>query len=107
MSTVLEPDLFVVCDKSKLNDRGCNGAPDMVIEIMSPSTSKKDRTKKFNKYLQAGVREFWIVEPGDKTVSVCILKNGEYVIKTYDDTESVPVHVLDGCIVSLPDVFAG
>ena len=104
-NTILEPDLFVVCDMSKLDGKSCNGAPDMVIEILSPSTSKKDRTIKFNKYLQAGVRELWYVDPTDKTVSVCILKNGEYTIKAYDNTETVPVHVLEGCTIVLSEVF--
>ena len=103
--TVLEPDLLVVCDMTKLDDKGCNGAPDMVIEIMSPSTSKKDKTIKYNKYLQAGVRELWYVEPIDKTVSVYILKDGEYVARAYDNTETVPVHVLEGCMINLPEVF--
>ena len=104
--TVLEPDLVVVCDKAKLDDRGCVGGPDMVIEILSPSTSKKDRTKKFNKYLQAGVRELWIVDPADKTTTVYILRNSEYVASTYDDSEAAPVHVLDGLIINLQEVFA-
>ena len=104
--TVLEPDLVVVCDKEKLDDRGCVGAPDMVVEILSPSTSKKDRTLKFNKYRQAGVRELWIVDPGDKTVTVYMLMNGEYTARAYDDSETVPVHILDGCSIDLPGVFA-
>ena len=104
-NTILEPDLLVVCDMSKLDGKSCNGAPDMVIEIMSPSTSKKDKTIKFNKYLQAGVRELWYVDPADKTVSVYILKDGEYVARAYDNTETVPVHVLEGCMINLPEVF--
>ena len=56
--TVMQPDIFVVCDKSKIDDKGCNGAPDMIIEILSPSTAKRDIVLKFNAYLQAGVREY-------------------------------------------------
>ncbi|MCL1835153.1 MAG: Uma2 family endonuclease, partial [Oscillospiraceae bacterium] len=104
--TILEPDLFVVCDRSKLDDSGHNGGPDMVIEVLSPSTSKKDRTIKFDKYLQSGVRELWFVDPVDKTVIVHILKNGEYFSKAYDDKGTVSVHVLDGCTIVLPEVFA-
>jgi Uma2 family endonuclease len=104
-NTILEPDLLVVCDLSKLDGRSCNGAPDMVIEILSPSTSKKDKTLKFDKYMQAGVRELWYVDPADKTVSVCILKNGEYCIRTYSNTDTVLVHVLEGCEIILKDVF--
>ena len=105
--TVVEPDIVVVCDKSKLDDKGCNGAPDMVVEILSPSTAGKDRVIKFNKYLQAGVREYWIIDPDSKTLGVHVLKNGEYVTTAYgdEDTVPVPVHVLDGCTVDMKAVF--
>ena len=58
------------------------------------------------RYLQAGVREYWIVDPEDQSVSVHLLKNSEYVIYAYGSDESVPVHVLEECIIDLPDVFA-
>lgn len=103
--TVLEPDLVVICDMSKLDDRGCKGPPDLVVEILSPSTSKKDMTIKFYKYLQAGVKEYWIVYPDNKTVAVHILKDGKYYANTYSDEDTIPVHVLEGCKVYLPDVF--
>ena len=103
--TVLEPDLVVICDMSIMDDRGCVGAPDMVIEILSPSTSKKDMTIKFDKYLQAGVKEYWIVSPDSKTVLVHILKDGKYYTKAYSDTDTISVHVLEGCKISLPEVF--
>jgi len=104
---VVEPDLIVVCDPSKLADgKACIGAPDMVIEILSPSTSARDKVLKFNRYLQAGVPEYWIVNPEDKTVSANILKNGEYTVKAYGEQDTVPVHVLDGCTIGLQDVFA-
>ena len=103
--TVLEPDLLVVCDKSKLGDAGVNGAPDMIVEILSPSTARRDRVLKFNKYLHAGVREYWIVDPGDKTVSVHILKGGSYVTSAYTDADTIPVHVLDGCTINMKDIF--
>jgi Uma2 family endonuclease len=105
--TVLEPDIVVVCDPSKLDDRGCNGAPDMVIEILSPSTARYDRLVKFNKYRQAGVREYWIVDPEEKIVTAYVLKNGEYTALNYDDTGTAPVAVLPGCEIDLKAVFAG
>jgi len=104
--TAVEPDIVVVCDHSKLDDKGCKGAPDMVVEIISPSTARKDRIIKFNKYQQAGVREYWIVDPDTKGVQVCILENGRYVTYMYADTDTAPVTVLPGCNISLPDVFA-
>jgi Uma2 family endonuclease len=105
--TVVEPDISIVCDMSKLADgKICNGAPDMIIEILSPSTAGMDRLKKFNKYLQAGVREYWIVDPETKMVNVHMLKDGGYMTTAYGNADTVPVHVLDNCIISLPDVFA-
>jgi Uma2 family endonuclease len=101
--TLVEPDIVVVCDSSKLDDRGCNGAPDLVVEILSPATAQRDRVVKFRKYLEAGVREYWIVNPDEKTVQVHILDNGHYIIKTYDETDAVPVTVLPDCI--MPPVF--
>jgi Uma2 family endonuclease len=105
--TVFEPDIAVICDSSKLDDRGCNGAPDLVIEILSPSTARHDRLVKFRKYQQAGVREYWIVDPDMKTVQACVLKNGWYQVTMYDDTDTVPVTVLPGCEIKLAEVFEG
>ena len=104
--TVVQPDIVVVCDQAKLDDKGCNGAPDLVVEILSPSTASRDRVLKFNKYLQAGVREYWIVDPDSKTVLTHMLKDGQYMTRAYAEADTVPVHVLDGCTISLPDVFA-
>jgi len=103
--TVFEPDIVVVCDKDKLDDKGCNGPPDLVIEIISPSTARYDRIYKFRKYQQAGVREYWIVDPETNTLQVCILENGRYVVSVYDETEKAPVAVLEGCEVDLAGVF--
>ena len=104
--TVLQPDLVVICDQSKLMGTGCAGAPDMVIEIMSPSTVKRDRVLKFYAYQGAGVREYWIVDPETKIVSVHLLKDGEYITRAYAETGTVPVHVLEGCVIDLAEVFA-
>jgi Uma2 family endonuclease len=97
----------VICDPSKLDDRGCSGAPDMIIEIMSPSNRQNDMLVKFRKYLQAGVREYWIVDTEEKTVHVCILDNSQYRVSVYDKTQTVPVTVLPGCAIELNPVFAG
>jgi Uma2 family endonuclease len=104
--TVLEPDITVVCDSSKLDDRGCNGAPDLVIEIISPSTVRQDRIVKFNKYREAGVREYWIVDPEEKVVMVYVLKDGQYTAANYDDTVTAPVEILPGCEIDLKTIFA-
>ena len=103
--TVVQPDILVVCDRSKLDGKRCNGAPDMIIEILSPTSAKHDLIIKFNKYQQAGVREYWVVNPDNKIVSVHILENGRYVTSAYSDTDTVSVHVLDGCEIDLREVF--
>jgi len=90
---VVQPDLLVVCDRNKLDKRGCNGAPDLIIEILSPSSASCDRVLKFNRYLRAGVREYWIVDPEYRTVSGHVLENGKYVTAPYGQEDTVPVHV--------------
>ena len=104
--TVVQPDLLVVCDRSKLDDKGCKGAPDLIIEILSPSTAGYDRIVKFHQYLKAGVREYWMVDPEEKIVQVCVWKEGQYFIMAYAETDTIPVSVLPGLEIRLPDVFA-
>ena len=70
VETVVQPDLLVVCDKAKLDDRGCNGAPDLVIEILSPSTATVDFKIKFDLYQRFGVLEYWIIHPAEQTLLV-------------------------------------
>jgi Uma2 family endonuclease len=104
--TVLEPDIVVVCDSSKLDKRGCNGAPDLVVEISSQSTARYDKVEKFRRYQAAGVREYWIVDPDSKTVQACVLEKGRYILSSYDDTSPAPVAILPGCRIDLETVFA-
>jgi Uma2 family endonuclease len=103
--TVVQPDLLVICDPAKLDDKGCLGAPDLIIEILSPSSAKMDSVIKLEKYRQAGVREYWIVHPDTSSAQVHILENGRYFITGYADEDVIPVHVLDGCEIALADVF--
>ncbi|GHV75366.1 hypothetical protein AGMMS49942_01870 [Spirochaetia bacterium] len=120
-NTVLEPDVVVICDPSKIDERGCNGAPDLIIEILSPSTSSRDRVLKFNLYLDAGVREYWIVDPETQSVQVHVLEQGRYVTSVYgiydpNDTDKgintdryvsdrVPFTVLPGLSIDLKTIF--
>lgn len=104
--TIVIPDITVVCDKSKLNEHGCVGAPDLVVEILSPFTAGLDRVIKFNKYLQAGVREYWLADPDSKTVTTHILNDGHYITNAYGENETINVRVLDGCDIYLTEVFA-
>lgn len=108
VDTVVQPDLLVVCDPSKVDSNGCKGAPDLVIEILSPSTRQHDRLTKLNLYRRAGVKEYWIVDPEEKTVIVMTLEDGEHYAPTaYSANARVPVGVLEDCVIDLGPVFAG
>ena len=104
-NTVVQPDIVVICDVSKIDKHGLSGVPDMVIEILSPSNTNNDRITKFQLYHRAGVREYWIVDPMDRNLTTFILKDDEYITKVYGSEDSVPVHILDGLIISLSEVF--
>ena len=84
IKTVVQPDLVVVCDQTKLDDKGCLGAPDLIIEITSPSTARLDLKEKFALYERMGVKEYWIINPTDETVMVFLLRSSRVVWKTGD-----------------------
>ncbi len=78
--TVVQPDLCVICDLDKLDDKGCVGAPDLIIEILSPGNSRKEMKEKYEVYEENGVKEYWLVEPQDKCVFVYVLnETGKYI----------------------------
>ena len=107
VDTLVEPDISVICDKSKLDKFGCKGAPDMVVEILSPSTRRHDRLVKLGLYQRAGVREYWIANPEEKTVQVLLLENGKLLpYEDYGQDDVAKVNVLDGCFIELSKVFA-
>lgn len=114
--TIVEPDIVVICDPSKIDERGCNGAPDLVIEILSPSNSRKERLMKFNLYLEAQVREYWVVSPETQDIEVYVFDNGRYFTRYYGINEPdakkdelvdevAPVSVLPGLEINLKDIF--
>ena len=106
VGTVVEPDISVICDGDKLDDIGCKGAPDLVIEIISESTRRHDRITKYNLYQRAGVREYWLVDPELHTVQVFVLEEGRYnAAEAYTTSASVSVNVLPGCVIDLNQVF--
>ena len=105
--TVVQPDLLVVCDLDKLSDgKTVKGAPDLVVEILSPSNSNHDRTKKFRKYRDAAVPEIWFIDPEDGVTEVFKLENGKYSIDFYNADDIVPVGVLPGFEVDMKVVFS-
>ncbi|MFK8054880.1 MAG: Uma2 family endonuclease [Saprospiraceae bacterium] len=92
--TVVQPDLCVVCDEAKLTDQGCSGAPDLVIEILSPGNSTREMREKYALYEEAGVREYWVIEPSNHLVLRYELRNGTYIglaPKTAEDDDIRPV----------------
>lgn len=105
---VFEPDITIVCDKSKLDDAGCKGNPDMMIEIISPSTARMDKIEKFNKYEQAGVQEYWIIEPHEKIVSVFTLQRNQRYGRPdlYTAGDMVKVSIFDDLVIDLGMVFS-
>lgn len=105
--TVVEPDISVVCDSSKLDQHGCKGVPDFVIEILSPSTQRHDRLVKLGLYSKAGVKEYWIVSPEEKTVQVMLqdTSNGLQLHEVYGEKDVAKVNVLSGCFIELGKVF--
>jgi Uma2 family endonuclease len=105
--TVVQPDVSVICDEKKRGTEGCRGAPDLVVEVLSPSNTGEEYVRKFNLYMKAGVREYWIVAPLSKTVQAFVLQNGAYVGTVYDSGRVLPSAVLEGLAVTLNDVFAG
>ena len=79
----VEPDVSVICDRDKIDEKGCHGAPDWIIEITSPSDPQKDYGVKLFKYRTAGVREYWIVDPDSKSAQLFILEDGHYAAKDF------------------------
>ena len=107
VDTLVEPDISVICDKSKLDKHGCKGAPDMVVEILSPSTQRHDRLVKLGLYQRARVREYWIVDPDSSTVQVFLQRDGSLQLhEVYDRQGVAKVNVLDGCFIELSKVFS-
>jgi len=108
IKTVVQPDIVVECDKSKLDDRGCKGAPDLIIEITSPTTSRLDLKDKFNLYEKAGVREYWIADPIGKTVMV--FKRGEEGRydrpDMYAEEDEIQVGIFKDLKVDLKEVYS-
>lgn len=106
ITTVVQPDLCVVCDPTKIDRKGCLGAPDWIIEILSPGNPSHDTKNKFDLYEESGVGEYWIVFPGEQTVSVFLLENGRYQPRgDYHTPGPIPVRTLPGATIEWAEVF--
>ena len=107
-TTVVQPDLVVICDTSQLDEHGSVGSPTLIVEILSPSTRNKDLREKLQAYQQAGVPEYWVIWPEERMIMVFIL-NDQHVYEApavYLDEEQAPVGVLPGLVIELEAVFA-
>lgn len=93
--TIVEPDISVICDRGKLTDMGCTGAPDWIVEIVSPSNSSHDYIRKLNLYADAGVREYWIVNPVEKSIFVYHLEKDSFQAKSYTFQDKIKVNIYD------------
>lgn len=105
--TVVQPDICVVCDPAKVDDKGCLGAPDIVVEILSPGNNKKELKNKYEVYEESGVLEYWIIHPQEKTFLKYTLTEGSFVpskLLTIGDDVTTPV--LPGFVLSLEELFA-
>lgn len=93
--TIVQPDVFIVCDRSKIHHARCFGAPDMIIEVLSPSTKKKDMFIKLNKYQNAGVREYWMIDMKNERIIVYNFDQDD-LVTIYSFSDSIPVGIYDG-----------
>ncbi len=105
--TVVQPDLCIICDQSKLDKRGCIGAPDLVVEILSPGNSKREMSEKFNAYEQAGVKEYWLVNYLDKNALVYVLnQEGQFIGKQpFTDGQVLISYTFPSLTVDLTTLF--
>lgn len=106
-NNIVQPDLTIICDLSKIMKNGCEGVPDLVIEILSPSTAKKDRSEKKRLYQRAGVREYWIVDPLHHTIEVFTLSDqGKYgEAELYGKEDEIKVGMFDELTISSQTIF--
>ena len=102
--TYVEPDISVICDKNKLDEKGCHGAPDWIIEIVSPSSVQMDYLRKLIKYNDAGVREYWIVNPIKNTVTTYIFEN-EWEQNQYSFDDEIPVHIFSNLSIKVQQLL--
>ena len=102
--TIVEPDISVICDPDKLTDKGCSGAPDWIVEVVSPSNAVHDYVRKLNLYVKAGVREYWIVNPQKHTVMVYDFEKEERS-NQYNFCDDVPVCIYEDLILNMDQLL--
>ncbi len=105
--TVVQPDIVVVCDSEKLDEKGCIGAPDLIVEILSPSTRKKDLKDKYFIYEKSGVKEYWVVYPNDESILKFILNSeNKYEQKgIYVEGDTISPSMFPDLVLEVDDIF--
>ncbi len=104
--TVVQPDLCIICEQSKIDEKGCLGSPDWVIEILSPASSKKDLNEKYNLYEENGVQEYWVVFPDSNAVNQYVLVDGKYeYTDTFFKNQKLSPAIFPDFSIDLEEVF--
>ncbi len=106
--SVVQPDLCIVCDSTKIVERGCEGAPDLIVEVLSPSTAAKDLNEKYELYQENQVKEYWIVHPAEQSVLIYQLNdsNGYTPSRLYSNQESISSKVFPEITLNLGEIFS-
>ena len=106
ITSVVQPDICIICNPEIIDRRGCNGAPDFILEVLSPFTSKKDVKDKFEIYQESGVKEYWMIYPGEKVLDVYILQDGKYFLDNkYVSDSKVQLKILPELTIDLQEIF--
>ena len=107
IDTVVQPDICVICDPAKLDDAGCIGAPDLIVEILSPGNNRKELRNKYEVYEESGVSEYWIIHPDEQTVLIYTLKEGKYQpSRLFTSGDIVESKCIEGFKLNLEEVFS-
>ena len=104
--TVVQPDISVICDMKKLGKEGCHGAPDFIVEILSPSNTAIEMERKYALYREAGVREYWVIDPEHKVLHSYLFSNGTIFPRTYRASDAADAGIFPGLVIELEPVFA-
>lgn len=102
----VEPDISVICDRSKLTDKGCIGAPDWIVEIISPSNPGHDYVRKLNLYADAGVREYWIIDPAEERILVYLLEQEHFSCASYTFHDKISVGIYDDLTIDFAELVS-
>ena len=106
IDTVVQPDICVICDQKKLDELGCLGAPDLIVEILSPGNNKKELQNKYEVYEESGVKEYWIIHPNECTLIINTLINGKYqASRIFTHGDKVASQAVEGFVLDLEELF--